>query len=193
MTVKIRSGWDQHSLNAAEIARIAEGEGADMLAIHGRTRSQLYSGQADWDLVARIHAQLSIPVVGSGDITDSDGALERLGTGSVDGVMIGRAVLTNPWIFKQIQAQTRGVGWLPPGPDARVAALRYFRDTLREYLPDRAFVGRLRGMACRLVKGMRGGAVVRRAIGEARTVDEVDEIFAAFVYGREARGFEAVA
>lgn len=193
MTVKIRSGWDETCINAMEVARIAEGEGADMLSVHGRTRKQMYSGQADWDLVGRIRQTAAIPVVGSGDVGNAGGALTRLADGLADGVMIGRAALGNPWIFKQVQAVSAGVAVSKPRPAERVAALRCFRDVLREYLPEHAFVGRFRGMACRLVKGMRGGASARRAIGAAKSVDEVDAIFADFVCRGEARDLEAVA
>ncbi len=193
MTVKIRSGWDDQCLNALEIARIAAGEGADMLSVHGRTRRQLYSGQADWRLVGQIRQAIAIPVLGSGDVGDAQGTLSRLAAGFADGVMIGRAALGNPWVFKQIQAEAEGLNCPEPAPGERVAALGYFRDVLRECFPDHVFVGRLRGMACRLVKGMRGGAAARRAIGMAKTVAEVDAIFAEFVHSREAASLEAVA
>jgi nifR3 family TIM-barrel protein len=189
MTVKIRSGWDERSLNAAEIARLAQDEGAAMLAVHGRTRVQLYSGRADWDLVGSIRDALTIPVVGSGDLTEPHAALERLAMGTADGVMIGRGAMENPWIFAQVA--DLAAGRLPrlPSVEERVAALERFRDGLRETLPDAAFIGRFRGLACRLVKGMPGGTAVRRALGAVRSVDEVVAIFADFVLGR-VRGID---
>src|SRR6185295_8324964 len=89
-TVKIRAGWDETSRNAVEIARLAEGEGAAMIAVHGRTRAQLYTGEPDWELTARVKAAVGVPVIGSGDVTNAAQALERLRTSGVDGIMIGR-------------------------------------------------------------------------------------------------------
>jgi nifR3 family TIM-barrel protein len=189
VTVKIRAGWDDASRNAIEIAAMVEGEGAAMLAVHGRTRVQLYSGDADWDLVASIRQRLSIPVVGSGDVTAPLIALARLGAGAADGVMIGRGALENPWLFGQIADVAAGRPPREPSREDRVAALRLFRDLLREALPDHTFVGRFRGLACRLVKGMEGGAAVRRALGAVRNVDEIEALFTEFVLGR-MRGVE---
>jgi len=181
VTVKIRAGWDCDSINASDIARLVESEGADMLAVHGRTRVQLYSGSADWDLVADIREQLSIPVIGSGDVVDADGALERLTGGYADGVMVGRAAMGNPWIFAQIEAAAGGRPVLQPGRQERVRALRTFRDLLREHACDRRYLGRFRGLACRLVKGMRESAAVRRAIGAADSIEGVEAVFTEYV------------
>jgi nifR3 family TIM-barrel protein len=183
VTVKIRSGWDDASLNAVEIARRVEDEGAAMLAVHGRTRVQLYSGRADWDVVATIRESLRIPVLGSGDVTTPEQAAALLRSGAADGVMIGRAAMSNPWIFAQVVAQAGGRK--PAAPDAAelVDALTVFRDALRETLPDHAFIGRYRGIACHFVKGMRGSAAARAAIGAVKTVEEIGAIFADFVLG----------
>src|SRR6185369_9666755 len=108
VTVKIRAGWDDASRNAVEVARMVEGEGAAMLAVHGRTRLQLYSGESDWNLIGEVASRLSIPVIGSGDVIDAEGALERLRGGYADGVMIGRGAISNPWIFGQTLALANG-------------------------------------------------------------------------------------
>jgi nifR3 family TIM-barrel protein len=183
VTVKIRSGWDHSSLNAVEIAHRIESEGASMLAVHGRTRLQLYSGHADWDVVAAIRASLGIPVLGSGDVTTPERAATLLGRGAADGVMIGRAAMSNPWIFAQ--AADAAAGRPPSTPDgaALIEVLTVFRDALRETLPDHAFIGRYRGIACHFVKGMRGSAAARAAIGAVKTVEEIGAIFADFVLG----------
>jgi tRNA-dihydrouridine synthase B len=184
VTVKIRSGWDEDSRNAVEIARMVESEGASMLAVHGRTRVQMYRGVADWDLVAMIRDAIDIPVVGSGDVMLPGQAIDRLAAGLCDGVMIGRAAMENPWIFAQIRAVHDGRPVPVPDADECIDALRIFRDGLRETRDDRGFIGRFRGLACRFVKGMRGGAAARRAIGAASDVTAVEAIFADFV--REA-------
>ena len=181
VTVKIRAGWDDASRNAIEVARMVEGEGAAMLAVHGRTRAALYSGAADWNLVAAIRDVLSIPVIGSGDVMRPHQALERLSSGVCDGVMIGRGAIDNPWIFAQVAAAAEGRALPVPDAEERILALRRFRDGLRETREDRGFIGRFRGLACRLVKGMRDGACARRRIGAAADVAEVEAIFTEFV------------
>ena len=183
VTVKIRSGWDHATLNAVEIARRVEAEGASMLAVHGRTRVQLYSGLADWDVVARVRDAVAIPVLGSGDVVTPALAVARLADGTADGVMIGRGAMSNPWIFAQSQAAAAGRPVTLPAAADLVGALATFCDALREVLPDHAFMGRYRGLACHLVKGMRGSAAVRAVIGSVKTVDEIAAIFADFVFG----------
>lgn len=182
VTVKIRSGWDDASLNALEIARRVESEGASMLAVHGRTRVQLYSGSADWDVVSRIRGAVGIPVLGSGDVTAGAQAAGLLACGAADGVMIGRAAMSNPWIFAEAVALAEGREPPIPDPTELVEALSVFRDALREVLPDHAFIGRYRGIACHFVKGMRGSAAARAALGAVRTVEEIGTLFADFVY-----------
>jgi nifR3 family TIM-barrel protein len=196
MTVKIRSGWDADGLNACEIAKIVENEGADMLAVHGRTRVQLYRGDADWDLVRRLRDERTIPVLGSGDVVSPTDALGRLAGGFADGVLIGRASVGNPWIFRQIADVAAGRSPFRPSAADRVEALAVFREGLRASgKPDRSFIGRYRGLACRFVKGMAGGAYARRAIGQANTVETVDLLFSDFVHERRPASalLEAVA
>ncbi|HET9062848.1 MAG TPA: tRNA-dihydrouridine synthase, partial [Candidatus Binatia bacterium] len=156
-------------------------EGASMLAVHGRTRVQLYSGRADWDVVATIRESLRIPVLGSGDVTTPAQAAVLLRSGAADGVMIGRAAMSNPWIFAEVVAAAEGRPPVGPPAAALVDALTVFRDALRETLPDHSFIGRYRGIACHFVKGMRGSAAARAAIGAVKTVEEIGAIFADFV------------
>lgn len=191
MTVKVRSGWDDDCLNAQEIARLAEDEGAAMLAVHGRTRIQLYTGDADWSLVKRLRANLSIPVVGSGDILSAADAMERLSAGSADGVMIGRGAMGNPWIFAQVRALAEGRPIPIPTPAERVAALERFKNYLEEAASERSFHGRFRGFACRMVKGSPGSAVARRRIGAASDCNEVLAIFSDFILNAPLHAGEA--
>jgi tRNA-dihydrouridine synthase B len=184
MTVKVRSGWDADCMNAVDIAQLAQDEGASMLAVHGRTRIQLYRGDADWTLVEHLRSRLSIPVIGSGDVTLPSHALDRLSV--ADGVMIGRAAMGNPWIFAQTQALAEGRELLEPSPQERVAALARFRGYLDEALPERAFHGRFRGFACRMVKGLPGSAAARRRIGAAVNCGEVVDIFSDFILNAPA-------
>lgn len=101
VTVKIRTGWDESSRNAAEVAKIAYNEGLTWVAIHGRTRAAGYSGLADWDFIAEVKSKSQIPILGNGDINSAETAVGRLRSTGVDGVMIGRGCLKNPWIFRE--------------------------------------------------------------------------------------------
>ncbi len=115
VTVKIRLGWDRGSLNAVEFAQGVEASGAAMVAVHGRTRAQQYSGRADWDEIARVKQAVGIPVVANGDVTSAEEALRCLRRTGADGVMIGRAAFGDPWIFQQVAAALRGEP-VPPRP-----------------------------------------------------------------------------
>jgi tRNA-dihydrouridine synthase B len=101
VTVKMRAGWDEASVNAPELARRAEDAGAAAVAVHGRTAAQSYSGESDWSLIDRVAESLSIPVFGSGDCIEPAQILERMSAGNVSGVLVGRGVLRNPWILAQ--------------------------------------------------------------------------------------------
>lgn len=103
VTVKIRKGFDDSCINAVEIAKIAEDSGAAAIAVHGRTRAQYYSGEADWDIIRQVREAVSVPVIGNGDVTGPESAVQMLKETGCDAVMIGRAVRGNPWLFAQIQ------------------------------------------------------------------------------------------
>lgn len=115
VTIKCRLGWDKGSINVLEFTKRMEDSGAAMVAVHGRTRSMLYSGVADWDSIARVKQQLTIPVLANGDIVDAVSALRCLKWTGADGIMIGRATFGNPWIFSEVRAAMAGEP-VPPRP-----------------------------------------------------------------------------
>ena len=108
VTVKCRLGWDKGSINVLDFAKRMEDSGAAMIAVHGRTRSMLYSGVADWDMIRKVKEQLSIPVIANGDITDGEAAVRCLKRTGTDGLMIGRSVFGDPWIFEEVRAALHG-------------------------------------------------------------------------------------
>jgi nifR3 family TIM-barrel protein len=178
-TVKIRAGWDESSRNAVAVAHMAEGEGVQAITVHGRTRTQLYSGEPDWELVAQVKQAVRVPVIGSGDIITAAGALQRLAASGVDGVMVGRATLANPWIFREIDALQRGLLVPAITPTERFSAIDRLIARLEEELPAGAALGRSRGLACRMVKHLRGGAELRAALTRAPSTAAMRELLAA--------------
>lgn len=171
LTLKIRSGWDQSSRNGVEIARMAEDCGVDMLAVHGRTRHELYRGNADWDFVEEVCRKVSIPVVGSGDITcaaNAEAALKR----GVAAVMIGRAALTNPWVFSEIAAAEQQRSFENPGAAATVEVLERYHSLLAEDLPERGCLGKLKQLASQITRRVPGSAPVRRDLCSSLSLAE---------------------
>lgn len=129
VTVKCRLGWDKGSINVLDFSKRMEDAGAAMVAVHGRTRSMLYSGTADWDMIHKVKEQLSVPVIANGDITDGQAAVRCLKRTGADGLMIGRSTFGDPWIFEEVQAALRGEAYpgRPSLADRVDVALEQFR------------------------------------------------------------------
>lgn len=179
LTLKMRSGWDETSRNCIEISRMCESEGIEMLTIHGRTRAQLYRGIADWSVVGDAARAVSIPVCGSGDVTDAASAQERLAAGAA-GLYIGRAAIGNPRVFSQIVAPDT-----TPLTDSMTAAkilLRY-RELMLEDMPATAALGKVKQMASQMGKGNLWRKVVLRAMKD----EDVVSILCAAAQGEFAR------
>ncbi|MEW6209798.1 MAG: tRNA dihydrouridine synthase DusB [Acidobacteriota bacterium] len=185
VTMKIRTGWDHSSINAVEVARIIEDCGGDMVAIHGRTRLQGYSGRADWDVIAEVKRAVSIPVIGCGDITSPEMALERLRQTGVDAVMIGRGAIANPWIFRQTAELMRGEAIYQPPLAEKQQVLHRYNELLRDELPERALAGKLKQMCGYFTHGLAGGARLRERVFHAQSIgeifDQIDEYFASMI------------
>ena len=129
VTVKCRLGWDKGSINVLDFTKRMEDAGAAMVAVHGRTRSMLYSGTADWDMIHKVKEQLSVPVIANGDITDGQAAVRCLKRTGADGLMIGRSTFGDPWIFEEVQAALRGESYpgRPSLADRVAVAVEQFR------------------------------------------------------------------
>jgi len=185
LTMKIRTGWDHSSINAVEVARLVEDCGADMVAIHGRTRMQGYSGLADWDVIASVKRAISIPVIGCGDITTPEQAIRRLDESGVDAVMIGRGAIANPWIFRQTsELMCDETPYAPPLSEKHSVLHRYW-ELLRDEMPERALAGKLKQMCGYFTHGLAGGARLRERVFHSQTIseiyDQIDEYFASMI------------
>jgi tRNA-dihydrouridine synthase B len=192
LTIKIRAGYSDSTINAVETAKLAEACGVEHIALHGRTKEQGYRGQANWDLVKEIKKVVSVPVSGSGDVTTIAQAFDRFQETGCDGVLIGRGAMANPWIFRQIEDVMHGREVFQPTlEDKRAVLLQYF-DMLREDMPKIAAIGRMKQLAGQFTRGLQGGALFRTAIYHSHSVEEIlgriSEYFEAISTGRKYFG-----
>ena len=200
VTVKMRAGWNDDQRNAPELARMVEGAGAAGIAVHGRTAAQSYSGCADWSLVAEIAEILSIPVFGSGDCVEPGQIIDRLSSG-VEGVLVGRGVLRNPWILAQaadlaegraprhVSRTERGqflLEYIALLQEERVREPEGFRHAMTEaphqsgVSHDRWVINKIRALASWYTKGFEGGSQLRTAVNTCDSLDRLRELIVAF-------------
>jgi len=199
-TVKFRLGWNDNDIVCLDLARMAEAEGLNGVALHARTREQGYSGQARWEWIARVKQSVGIPVIGNGDIRTPEDAVAMVAETGCDAVMIGRAAPANPWIFRQIAQYTATGSYERPTVDDRYRMIRaYFQMLLDEAeaskdLPKAARLGETSGkmkqFATWFTHGVAGGAKLRAAIYHARTGPEVLAQVDAFFNAQLASGVE---
>lgn len=169
VTLKIRSGWNERAINAVDVALRAEAVGIQAVTVHGRTREQLYRGEADWEIVEQVANAVKIPVIGSGDIVDAESARRRLRSSAIAGLMVGRAALSNPWVFREIQSGLDGDP-IAPAPYVETARIlkRYMEKLIVQCAldekSDRAAMGRLKQLASQVTRRVPGSADTRRAL-----------------------------
>ncbi len=210
VTVKMRAGWNEHDINAPTLARMAQEAGAAAVAVHGRTAAQSYSGESDWNLIARVAEGVSIPVFGSGDCVEPEQVVARLRGSHVSGVLVGRGALRNPWIFKQaaeaaegkapaeVPLEARGqflFDYLTLLLDERVDEAAGFRHTAPGQVDgppqeargrERWVINKLRALGTWYTKGLEGGAHLRVAINSAKSIPELREILTVFFLPMES-------
>lgn len=174
VTLKIRKGWDDNSVNALEIAKIAEDCGICAITIHGRTREQYYSGQADWDIIGEVKSQISIPVIGNGDVTSVEDAIRIKDHTGCDAIMIGRGAQGNPWIFKRIDHYMKTGQLLdPPSKDEKIdIAIKHMGLAIKEH-GEYVAVREMRKHIGWYLKGMKHSARFRDQINHIVTAKEV--------------------
>lgn len=182
VTVKIRKGWDNSSVNAVEVAKICEGAGAQMIAVHGRTREQMYAPPADWDIIAQVKRAVSVPVIGNGDIYSAHDAMMMMEQTGCDLVMVGRGALGNPWIFREINAQYEQERPLPPpGLFERLSVMHRHIEKLCEYKGERIGMREARKHTAWYMRGLRGAARLRVMCGELREFDDLKGLMQAVI------------
>ncbi|MBR2798824.1 MAG: tRNA dihydrouridine synthase DusB [Clostridia bacterium] len=173
VTVKIRAGWDSQSVNAPEVARICEDNGAVAVAVHARTREQQYAGRADWGVIRAVKRAVSVPVFGNGDVRCGDDALRMMDETGCDAVIVGRAAQGNPWIFREIAAAMRGEQVPPPTPAERVnMAARHF-ELERQLYGEKLAVLQMRKHIAWYVHGMKGASRFRDHINQMNSAEDV--------------------
>ena len=177
VTAKIRKGWDDNSVNAVELAKILEENGAAAIAVHGRTRMQMYSGTVDYDIIRRVKEAVSIPVIGNGDITDVQSAAIMLEKTGCDAIMIGRGALGNPWIFQQINAYLNECRVIPePSLTEKMTVMLAHIKKIIEYKGEYTGIREARHHAGYYTKGLRGGAKFRAEMGSLESFEQLEEI-----------------
>jgi nifR3 family TIM-barrel protein len=167
LTIKIRGGWDERSVNAPEIARLAEGEGIDGITVHPRTRSQQYTGRAPWDIIAEVVAAVRVPVTGNGDVRSVDDARAMVAATRCAAVMIGRGALGRPWIFRGTDVSR----------EERARVIRRHSALIEAHLPPRLALVQLKKHLSWYSDGLPFAARMRPALFAASTVDEVYGLF----------------
>jgi len=179
LTIKIRAGWDDTSIVATEVARMAEQVGVEAIAVHPRTRLQGLTGHADWSIIRDVKESVRMPVIGNGDINSPEDAERMVGETGCDAVMIGRAAATNPWIFRQIEQYAATGRYDQPTEVDRYRLLSgYFRSLAESGMPDA--LGKMKQFACWFTHGVRNGTELRRQVHASRGAGEVLERVDAF-------------
>lgn len=174
VTVKFRKGFNDKSVNAVEFAKMAESCGAAAVAVHGRTREQYYSGQADWDIIRRVKEAVKIPVIGNGDIFTARDGKRMLEETGCDGIMVARGAKGNPWIFRElVHFLETGEELSPPAPEERREMILRHGRMLAEFKGERAAMREMRGHMAWYTKGMPHSASLRSQINQVESLEDM--------------------
>lgn len=184
VTVKFRKGWNGESVNAVEFAQAMENAGADALAVHGRTRDQMYSGKADWDIITQVKKAVSVPVIGNGDVTTLNDCLAMYEQTGCDLVMIGRATYGNPFIFREIDCHFEGTPYTPPTIEERMEVMLYHIRLIlsqKEEGSEECAMKEARKHASWYMKGLYGAAAFRAKCYSLETYEDAQRLAEEFL------------
>lgn len=173
LTLKVRTGYSESSINVVDIAKMAEQCGVEHIQVHGRTREQGYKGLANWEIIGQVKQAVSIPVSGNGDITSIEYGMKRWEETGVDGILIGRGAMQNPWIFRQFADALAGREPYQPDVEEKKSVLLEFFGMCREEMPEIVALGKMKQLAGQFTKGLPGGAQFRQTLYHSHSADEI--------------------
>ncbi|GAB6085563.1 tRNA dihydrouridine synthase DusB [Alkaliphilus crotonatoxidans] len=188
VTVKIRKGWDDNSVNAVEMASVIEESGASAVTVHGRTREQYYSGKADWEIIKEVKAAVKIPVIGNGDVFSLEDAAALLRKTHCDGIMIGRGSQGNPWIFKQIHHYALTGEMMPePSLEERIAVIKKHMDLVISMKGEYIGIREMRKHIAWYMKGFKNSAQLRNKINHVDSYLEMLNLLNGYLAENQVR------
>ena len=188
LTLKVRTGFSESTINVVEVAKMAEQCGVEHIQVHGRTRDQGYKGLANWDLIKQVKEAVSIPVSGNGDITTIEYGLQKWREAGTDGVLIGRGAMQNPWIFRQFADALAGREIFQPSLEEKKTVLLEFFGMCREEMPELPALGKMKQLAGQFTKGLLGGAQFRQTLYHSHSADEILDNISLYFSSLETQG-----
>jgi nifR3 family TIM-barrel protein len=173
LTLKLRTGYTDSTINVVDVAKMAEQCGVEHIQVHGRTREQGYKGLANWEIIRQVKEGVNVPVSGNGDITTIEYGLKRWKESGTDGILIGRGAMQNPWIFRQFQDAINGREPYHPDLTEKKAVLLEFFGMCREEMPEIVALGKMKQLAGQFTKGLVGGAQFRQKLYHSHSAEEI--------------------